>query len=159
MFLWSYHTFSKLSWCDHRLPEFETGARYEAIDGHQPGFAALYTVTSLSLFDQPRYQSLRANRSEREADIFARIGTVDRRTYRSIQLERRPSAVDNTYYSYILTVELTRPSPELLTELHSSDGWIKTLVGEIVDSSVIGYLQPPSNDPKRTPRYVLIFGQ
>lgn len=142
-----------------RFPEFETVARYEAIDGHQPGFAAIYTVTSLSsLCDEPRYKSLRANRSEREADILTRISTVDRRTCRSIQLERRPSAVKNhSFHPYILTVELTRPAlPELLTELRSFDGWIKTEVGEIVASSVIGHLQPPSTDPRRTPQYILI---
>jgi hypothetical protein len=157
-----YHLFSELSCNEHRFPEFETVARYEAIDGHQPGFAAIYTVTSLSsLCDEPRYKSLRANRSEREADILTRISTVDRRTCRSIQLERRPSAVKNhSFHPYILTVELTRPAlPELLTELRSFDGWIKTEVGEIVASSVIGHLQPPSTDPRRTPQYILISGQ
>lgn len=139
------------------FPEFLTGARYQAIDDHRPGFSAIYQVSTLGLFDQPRYQSLRTNRSAREADVFARIGTIDRRTYRSIHLERRPSSEHNTYHPHILTVELTRYSPELLTEIHSFDGWIMTQVGEILDSSVIGHLQPPSTDPIRTPRYIFIF--
>lgn len=150
---------SELEW-RYRFPEFLTGARYEAMDGGGPGFSAIYQVNTLGLFDQPRYRSLRTDRSAREADILARIGTLDRRTYRSIHLERRPSSEHNTtYHPHILTVELTRHSPELLTEIHSFEGWIMTQVGQIHDSSVIGHLQPPSTDPVRTPRYIFIFGQ
>ncbi|KAA1092265.1 hypothetical protein PGTUg99_010189 [Puccinia graminis f. sp. tritici] len=142
-----------------RFPEFETGARYVAIDGQAPGFAAIYQVSSLGLFGQPRYQSLRANRSAREAELFTRLGTIDRRTYRCIlQVQRKTSSSDHqTYHSHILTVELAEPSPELLSEIHLLDGWRKTHVGETVDSSIVGRLQSASSDPFRTPRFILIF--
>jgi hypothetical protein len=144
----------------NRFPEFATGARYVAIDGQAPGFAAVYQVSSLGLFGQPRYQSLRANRSAREAELFTRIGTIDRRTYRCTQVQRSTSSSNHhTYHSHILTVELAEPSPELLSEMQLLDGWRKTQVAETVDSSIVGRLQPASSDPFRTPRFILIFGQ
>ncbi|KAK3186599.1 hypothetical protein K4F52_004639 [Lecanicillium sp. MT-2017a] len=58
-----------------RIPSiFENGFRYRAIDGEEPGFMAVYDVTSMPLLETPTYTTLRANRSPREA---ATIGQVD----------------------------------------------------------------------------------
>ncbi|KAA1066633.1 hypothetical protein PGT21_001637 [Puccinia graminis f. sp. tritici] len=69
------------------------------------------------------------------------------------------SSDHQTYHSYILTVELAEPSPELLSEMQLLDGWRKTHVGETVNSSIVGRLQSASSDPFQTPRFILIFGQ
>lgn len=61
------------------LPEFRTAARYKAIDGTTPKFAAMYTISDSSVFSNPAYTSLRENRSEREADIIKRLDVLDRR--------------------------------------------------------------------------------
>ncbi|WAQ84983.1 hypothetical protein PtA15_5A556 [Puccinia triticina] len=141
-----------------RFPEFQTGARYEAIDGQNPSFAAIYRVSSLGLFRQPRYQGLRTNRSAREAELFSRIGTIDRRTYRCTQVAQRPSSDHHhPYHSHLLTVELAEPSCPLILEMESLDGWRSTQAGEIIDSSVVGRLQPSYTDPSRTLRFMVIF--
>ncbi|KAB5582232.1 Alpha/Beta hydrolase protein [Coniochaeta sp. 2T2.1] len=58
-----------------RLPHiFANGLRYQATDGLEPTFLAIYDVTSMSHLETPTYTSLRENRSEREAQT---IGQVD----------------------------------------------------------------------------------
>ncbi|KAH9458632.1 hypothetical protein H4Q26_008207 [Puccinia striiformis f. sp. tritici PST-130] len=138
-----------------RFPEFLTGARYEAIDGQKPSFAAIYEISSLELFEQPRYQDLRTNRSVREAELFTRIGTIDRRTYR---LKRSfPPSNEPTYCPHILTVEVAEPSSQLSSEMESFDGWRKTQLVEIVDSSIVGRLQSASNSSSRVAQNLFIF--
>jgi len=63
------------------LSTFRSAARYRAIDGIVPKFAALYTVSDPARFTEPAYTGLRALRSEREADVMGRLSIIDRRIY------------------------------------------------------------------------------
>jgi hypothetical protein len=58
---------------------FRTGARYKAIDASKPKFAGVYTVSDSSVFTDPAYTALRANRSPRETDLIKRLAVLDRR--------------------------------------------------------------------------------
>ncbi|KAI1636239.1 Alpha/Beta hydrolase protein [Biscogniauxia mediterranea] len=62
-----------------RLPQiFTNGLRFQATDGQEPTFLAVYDVTSMSHLETETYTSLRANRSTREAET---IGQVDVKRY------------------------------------------------------------------------------
>ncbi|KAI0598681.1 Alpha/Beta hydrolase protein [Biscogniauxia sp. FL1348] len=62
-----------------RLPQiFTNGLRFQATDGQEPTFLAVYDVTSMSHLETETYTSLRANRSAREAET---IGQVDVKRY------------------------------------------------------------------------------
>lgn len=61
-----------------RIPQiFSNGLRYEATDGAEPTFLAIYDVTSMAQLETPTYTSLRANRSPREAETIGQV-TVKR---------------------------------------------------------------------------------
>lgn len=61
------------------LPQiFPNGLRYQATDGKEPTFLAVYDVTSMSHLETETYTRLRANRSPREAET---IGQVDVKRY------------------------------------------------------------------------------
>jgi pimeloyl-ACP methyl ester carboxylesterase len=62
-----------------RIPHiFSNGLRYQANDGLEPTFVAVYDVTDMSHLLTPTYTTLRANRSPREGDT---IGQVDVKRY------------------------------------------------------------------------------
>jgi hypothetical protein len=64
----------------NHLSTFLTGARFCAVDDKSPSWLALYDVVDLSAFQHEGYVRLRANRSEREANLVERLSTLDRRT-------------------------------------------------------------------------------
>ncbi|KAH9811579.1 pseudouridine synthase [Melampsora americana] len=86
-----------------KMPEFLTGARYVAIDGKQPSFSAFYNISISDLFNQSKYTDLRKYRSPREAEIFTRIGALDRRAYQVIETECH--ITDTRYSPVVITVE------------------------------------------------------
>ncbi|KAM0330814.1 hypothetical protein ACHAQA_003769 [Verticillium albo-atrum] len=57
-----------------RIPQiFSNGLRYQATDGEQPTFLAVYDVTLMSHLETETYLTLRANRSPREAETIAQV--------------------------------------------------------------------------------------
>jgi len=65
----------------NHIPEFLTGARYQAADDKKPGWIALYDTGSPSIFQHPSYTRLRETRSPREAALVKRLDVLDRRMY------------------------------------------------------------------------------
>ncbi|KAI1174518.1 Alpha/Beta hydrolase protein [Nemania sp. FL0916] len=60
-----------------KLPHiFTNGLRYRAADDQQPTYLAAYDVTRMSHLETETYTSLRANRSEREADTIGQVDVV-----------------------------------------------------------------------------------
>jgi pimeloyl-ACP methyl ester carboxylesterase len=68
-----------------RLPFFETGYRYRAIDRQEPEFMALYDVDDMAWLDKEIYTRLRAPpvQSQRERDTMKQI-KIDRRFYDAV---------------------------------------------------------------------------
>lgn len=74
--------------------EFCSAARYSvpiswhARPGVSPAFqaewAAIYVISSNSLYENPEYVMLRSKRSPYEAEVLARLGVLDRRIYKTI---------------------------------------------------------------------------
>jgi hypothetical protein len=62
-----------------KFASFRSAARYRAIDGIAPKFAAMYTVSDLATFSDPAYTALREQRSERETELTGRLSVIDRR--------------------------------------------------------------------------------
>jgi len=88
-----------------RIPEFLTGARYQAIDGQKPSWCAIYEVSSTDLFSHEKYTSLRSNRSPREAEVVSKLETLDRRTCEGIF--DTASAPSKEAAPFLLTVGMT----------------------------------------------------
>ncbi|KZV74892.1 hypothetical protein PENSPDRAFT_154043 [Peniophora sp. CONT] len=55
--------------------------RLKSTDGSKPAFAATYDLESVAALKNPAYTKLTATRSERESNIFAKLGVVDLRVY------------------------------------------------------------------------------
>lgn len=73
-----------------RLPEiFSNGLRYKATDGEEPGFLAVYDVTSMSHLETPTYTTLRENRSSREARTIGQVD-VERRFFDLVSTQQSP---------------------------------------------------------------------
>ncbi|KAJ9099186.1 hypothetical protein QFC21_004066 [Naganishia friedmannii] len=71
------------------LSTFHTATRFEAADGKQPQWGAMYSISDNTVFGREEYTKLRANRSPREADLVNRLALLDRRIYK---LTSEPSA-------------------------------------------------------------------
>ncbi|GAK64892.1 uncharacterized protein PAN0_007d3108 [Moesziomyces antarcticus] len=72
-----------------RFPTFRSAVRYAVTSttlSHsslpETTWGALYTISDNSVFAHTSYTSLRTQRSPREAELFTRLGVVDRRIYR-----------------------------------------------------------------------------
>lgn len=97
------------------LPEFITGARYEAIDDKKPRFTAAYELTSAAFMQDSRYTGLRANRSKREGALVVKLETLDRRAYNLLGVTG-PEQLEKPA-SHLLTVDIsTKLSKEELTK-------------------------------------------
>lgn len=80
----------------HRFDTFRSAVRYQVTSSSRHSadassqvdsmegteWGAFYTISSNAVFSDPSYTSLRSQRSEREAELFTRLGLVDRRIYR-----------------------------------------------------------------------------
>jgi hypothetical protein len=60
------------------------------------GWGALYTISTAATFDDPKYTSLRTQRSPREAELLARVATLDRRIYRCVYDSAAPQPRDTS---------------------------------------------------------------
>lgn len=68
-----------------QLGFFSVGHRYRSRDLDPPLWLAAYDVTSLSCFDDPRYITLRENRSPRELNLINDgLELLDRRIYKTL---------------------------------------------------------------------------
>ena len=78
-------------WYDHEhgpgrmtVPGFTGACRYQAIDGLQPPWLALYETASLDVLDGPEYKALIAAGSAREKFIMTNLAVLDRRIYEQV---------------------------------------------------------------------------
>ncbi|BGP52775.1 hypothetical protein JCM8202_003854 [Rhodotorula sphaerocarpa] len=130
------------------IPEFETGARYEAVDGLKPGWSAAYDIRSCALFSDPKYTRLRANRSQREGDLVARLETLDRRTAEKLA-ETSPPPEAAGAPKFVLTIADGRKfeSPETaLAQFKNVEGWRRSHCHHVYDSLLIGHGQEPQSN-------------
>ncbi|KAF6760567.1 hypothetical protein DFP72DRAFT_1062947 [Ephemerocybe angulata] len=115
---------------DH-LPYFLTGARYSAIDDKLPGWLAMYEIEEVESFQDPSYAVLRETRSEREKDLIARLGVLDRRTAEVVvdtggQLEKSTG------------LKVGNPSQSFAEDTRRVGGWVRTRVLKVFDKGVTG---------------------
>lgn len=149
------------------IPDFLTGARYEATDGKSPKYNALYDIEDFHLFSQPKYSNLRANRSPREADLVKRLDTLDRRTCKTILDTGRE---DNTakHTSPFITTLYIQPenvkdqemkkwlTGDFVNAMKAVEGWKRTSVHEVVDSLVISAKASPQSNTAA--KYLVVNG-
>ena len=81
-------------WYDHEhgparlaVPGIRTALRYQALDGEQPSWLALYELDGPEVMESPEYQALGAKASERDKAVTAGLATLDRRVYEQIGLD------------------------------------------------------------------------
>ena len=85
------HSGRRADWYDNEhiplrtssLETFTTAARFGALDGQEPKWAAQYTISDNTVFGKDEYTKLRANRSPREGKLVANLAVLDRRVSRS----------------------------------------------------------------------------
>jgi hypothetical protein len=78
-------------WYDHEhgparltVPGVRAALRYQALDGQNPAWLALYELDSPDALDGPEYKALSANASERDKAVAAGLATLDRRVYEQV---------------------------------------------------------------------------
>ncbi|GAA5955155.1 hypothetical protein JCM8115_001867 [Rhodotorula mucilaginosa] len=137
------------------IPEFETGARYQAADGFSPGWSAAYDIRSVALFSDPKYTRLRANRSKREGELVARLEVLDRRTAEKLG-ETSPPPPANEAPAFVLTLAGDeRPDGQKdLERFKDVKGWRRSHYHHVYDSLIIGYGRQPESNV--APKYAVI---
>ncbi|PWN51816.1 hypothetical protein IE53DRAFT_373890 [Violaceomyces palustris] len=90
-----------------RFTTFRSAARYKVAETFNPlnkvsdptvintSWGAFYAISSNALFEDPAYTSLRTERSPREAGIFARLGALDRRSYKLVYDSHQDGRIHN----------------------------------------------------------------
>jgi len=152
-----------------KLSAFRSAARYKAIDGTKPKFAAMYTISDSAVFTDPEYTVLREQRSPREADLIKRLATLDRRIYDLISdttplpYAIRPSSIAAS----IVVANSFTPAPsdeeafhnwyenEYVPALKDVPGWNRTRRFKLADVVVSG-LDHANGPPKEPPTYLEI---
>ncbi|KAK7049847.1 hypothetical protein VNI00_005277 [Paramarasmius palmivorus] len=151
------------------LPDFETGARYSALDGQKPGWVSLYEVTSVSIFSDPSYTRLRENRSPREVDLIKRLDLLDRRTYEAYwdsgEVESSKSCslkVGPNSTSVVVTHGLELVGGKTVdawieeAQFKNVEGWLRTRVVRCVDNLKTGLTVPKSADAQKVPEWHVV---
>lgn len=95
-----------------KFTTFLTAARYQVTsstysansdptpsEAFKSKWAAIYTISSNSLFEDLAYTSLRTQRSAREGELLSRVGVLDRRIYRLVYDSNADGAIDITIES------------------------------------------------------------
>lgn len=150
------------------IPDFLSGARYEATDGKTPRYNALYDIKDFHLFSEPKYSNLRANRSPREADLVKRLGTLDRRTCKTIYDSGRETYSADTTAPYITTLYVQPEEGKdaqmqswlkgaFLEAMKAVPGWKRTSIHEVVDSLVISASASPKSNSAA--KYLIVNGE
>ncbi|KAK0550157.1 Coatomer subunit beta' [Tilletia horrida] len=163
-----------------RFPEFRSAARYQVLStvassSDRPytasGWAAIYNISSLSLFnDDHPYAALRTpeGRSQREAELLSRIAILDRRIYRltydsgtdskyhaQVKDSLRPLKADETAPAVVATSVTPADGNqqaydewylgEHVEALSKVPGWRRTRRFDLVDALIIGKEAAPNN--------------
>lgn len=137
------------------IPEFLTGARYVASDSLTPSYLASYDISSTSLFSDPKYTTLRANRSVREGALVIRLETLDRRTCETVDWTSTPPAVGEAAV-WTCTVSGEGEEGEL-REMEGVKGWRRTHRHRVYDALRTGYGKEPNmND---CPTFLVVHGE
>lgn len=152
------HRSPRVCHSERSIPEFETGARYQAADGFSPGWSAAYDIRSVALFSDPKYTRLRANRSKREGELVARLEVLDRRTAEKLG-ETSPPPPANEAPAFVLTLAGDeRPDGQKdLERFKDVKGWRRSHYHHVYDSLIIGYGRQPESNV--APKYAVIHGQ
>ncbi|VDB86643.1 unnamed protein product [Peniophora sp. CBMAI 1063] len=154
------------------IPEVFTGgiSRIKSIDGSKPAFAAIYDVESAAALQKPAYSNLTETRSERERDIFARIGVVDRRVYEAYagpSIPPSPRFDENKGGAYTIVVEKEVPGEaeddfnkwydeEHIPLLSRIPGWLRSRRFVLVEESVFGTDTGPHKRTGRPAKYLAV---
>ncbi|BGP28364.1 hypothetical protein JCM10296v2_000096 [Rhodotorula toruloides] len=136
------------------VPEFETGARYEAADGQTPGWSAAYDIRSVALFSDNKYTRLRANRSPREGALVARLGVLDRRTAEKLGETSPPPPASEAPKFVLTAASEERPDESELRLFEGQEGWRRSHYHRVYDSLIIGYGKEAKS--KVAPQFVVI---
>ena len=146
-----------------QLNEFTAGARYFALpdeesadkvssdDPYNPQWLAVYTLTSMDIFNSPAYTRLRDERSEREKGVFARLGVLGRMCGEIVDVFEREGETSMTGFNlpeptkWVIThgcVLEDRGVDEVvirvLDVLRKTTGWIRTTAGRVTEHGVVG---------------------
>ncbi|POY71241.1 hypothetical protein BMF94_5553 [Rhodotorula taiwanensis] len=136
------------------IPEFETGARYQASDDQKPGWSAAYDIRSVALFSDPKYTRLRANRSKREGDLVARLETLDRRTCEKLGETSAPPKADQAP-EFVLTLGTDdKPDASELDSFKDVKGWRRSHYHHVYDALLTGHGREPETNV--APKYAVI---
>lgn len=149
------------------IPDFLSGARYEATDGKTPKYNALYDIEDFYLFSEPKYSNLRANRSPREANLVKRLDTLDRRTCKTILDTGRGQERADSTAPFITTLYIEPAEGEdqemrqwltgtFVQAMKAVSGWKRTSVHEVVDSLVISAKTSPQSNTAA--KYLIVNG-
>lgn len=138
-----------------RLPEFLTGSRYVASDSLKPSWLAHYDISTFALFSDPRYTSLRTNRSPREAGVVAHLETLDRRTCR-VLTDSGPqySVEEGKAAPFIVTVASDQPVD--LAPLEELASCKRVYTSQVEDSLLTSFGHPPR--PNAAPKHIATLG-
>ncbi|GAA5923764.1 uncharacterized protein JCM15063_003755 [Sporobolomyces koalae] len=129
------------------IPEFLTGARYEASDEIVPRWSAAYDIESCALFSDPKYTRLRANRSPREGQLVQRLGVLDRRTCETIDQTSKPlSARDAAKFVLTVAGEDQVGQEDELKVFQGLKGWKRSSSHKVYDSLIIGHGKEPKSN-------------
>ncbi|VDB86642.1 unnamed protein product [Peniophora sp. CBMAI 1063] len=155
------------------IPEVFTGriARIRSTDGSKPAFAATYDLESATALQNPAYTDLTVTRSEREKDIFAKIGVVDRRVYAvypgpayapSPRFDEKKGAP----YTVLVETHIPEGAPEdeynkwydeeHIPLLSRIPGWLRSRRYVLVDEGVFGTDTGPHKRSGRPAKYLAI---
>ncbi|KAK4698792.1 hypothetical protein P7C70_g7479, partial [Phenoliferia sp. Uapishka_3] len=134
------------------IPEFLTGTRYVATDSLHPGWSASYDIESTSLFTDPKYTCLRANRSPREGALVGKLDPLDRRTCETLSQTREPFKAEEAS-SFLCTIAGEEENGD--KGLEGVKGWRRTSRHKIYDSLRTAFAKAPvSND---APKFVAVY--
>lgn len=100
-----------------RLPFILTGDRYEAADGQQPCWCAVYDVSDLAKLQSRIYTRLREERSKREKEVMRTFASLDRKMYSLVSMRSVPS------YSGPAPVQLTVSATFNESDIEAFDKW------------------------------------
>lgn len=122
---------------------------------------ATYEVADLAFFKDERYTKLRANRSPREADLVARLETLDRRTAQLIgeigsrsDWQNAPPVVMTLGFGDVTQQEWLRS--DSLPQLDKVFGCKRATLWNIYDALIIGHGRQPASNV--SPKTFMILG-
>jgi hypothetical protein len=160
----------------NRFTSFLTGARYQTPSSHDkatrsaqnPGWAALYDLTSCEALFDPAYTVLRTTRSPRETDVIKRLAVLDRRSYDLVAdsgetNESTGWGVPNpTVWLKMTGMEIKTGDSEhewtrkLLDKVNGTDDWIRTRIYRFVEGGKSGVGITQSAEDQFVPKYMVI---